>query len=78
MQAFRGKGMNGVMTFLLTKVIKKNPDITYKGIMDQMGKEIEDIMRSNCRPSFLQQMFRPKIVQVGIFFSFYAYPFYFK
>ncbi|KAK4271263.1 hypothetical protein QN277_019979 [Acacia crassicarpa] len=61
--AFKGKGMNGVMTYLFTKVIKQKPDITYGGLMEQMGKEIEEIMRNNCRPSFLQHMFRPRIVQ---------------
>ncbi|XP_028800771.1 metacaspase-3-like isoform X2 [Neltuma alba] len=61
--AFRGKGMNGVMTYLFTKVIRKYPDITYRGVMEQMGKEIEEIMRNSCLPSFFQHMFRPKFAQ---------------
>lgn len=62
--AFRGKGMNGVMTYLFTKIMRKYPDITYGGILEQMGKEIEDTVRNNsCRPSFLQHMFPLKVAQ---------------
>lgn len=70
-QAFRGKGMNGVMTFLFTKIIRQHPEITYEGLIQKMDEEIQLIIQNSCHPSFLRHMFRPKISQVGIFSFFF-------
>ncbi|KAJ7968228.1 Metacaspase-1 [Quillaja saponaria] len=48
MQAFGGKGMNGVITYLLAKTIRENLDITYGDLVEKMHEEIEQIKIRTC------------------------------
>ena len=66
MQAFGGKGMNGIMTFLLTKIVKENRGITYGNLLDRMHDEVEKVIQKKCKPNFLKHFFPQKISQVGV------------
>lgn len=60
---FRGKGMNGVLTYLFTKTIREYPEITYGRLLQKMHDEIKKINRSRCNNRILQHIFNRKIVQ---------------
>ncbi|KAI4296372.1 hypothetical protein L6164_036335 [Bauhinia variegata] len=61
-----GRGMNGVLTFLFTKTIRENPEITYGGILDKIHEETQQITLRKWQPSFLDFYFPNKISQIDI------------
>ena len=63
-QAFGGKGMNGVMTYLFTKTIKEHAGITYGGFLEKMHDEIEKVYQSKCY-RILKRICHRKLEQVG-------------
>ena len=71
-----GKGKNCLLTFIFTKIINENPDITSGGLLQKMHEEIDRIVHGKRRHSFLKHVFRRRITQVGfhlillIFFSY--------
>ncbi|XP_024444466.2 metacaspase-1 isoform X2 [Populus trichocarpa] len=46
--AFTGKTMNGAMTFLLIKILKKYHGATYGDLLDMMHEELEKVNESRC------------------------------
>ncbi|KAJ7968219.1 Metacaspase-1 [Quillaja saponaria] len=60
--AFRGKGINGVMTYLLAKIIRENLHITYGDLLEKMQEEIEQIKIRRCH-RLLGRFFRQSIIQ---------------
>ncbi|KAE9599337.1 putative Caspase-like domain-containing protein [Lupinus albus] len=60
---FGGKGMNGVMTYLFTKIIREQPGITYGGLLEKMHGEIRKIHQSKWYNSILKHIVHPKIEQ---------------
>lgn len=53
--------MQGLMTYLLTKTVKENPEITYGGILIKIHEEIAKIQQKQCHPRLLQHVFQHKI-----------------
>ncbi|KAE9597070.1 hypothetical protein Lal_00007440 [Lupinus albus] len=68
-KVFGGKGMNGVLTYLLTKTIREYPEITYGCLLQKMHDEIRKINRSRCHNSILQHILRSKIAQDALLSS---------
>lgn len=64
-QAFGGNEMNGVMTYLLTKIIRENSGITYAGLLEKLHEEIAKIHRIKHFNGFLRHIFHRRIEQVG-------------
>ncbi|KAJ7968226.1 Metacaspase-1 [Quillaja saponaria] len=60
--AFRGKGMNGVMTYLLVKIIRENQDITYGELLEKMHDGIGQIKVGRWH-RFLGSIFHQSIIQ---------------
>ncbi|CAK8530309.1 unnamed protein product [Lathyrus sativus] len=61
--AFGGKQMNGVMTYLLTKIIREHSGITYAGLLEKLHDEIGKIHQSKHFNRILKRIFRSKIDQ---------------
>ncbi|KAK7319437.1 hypothetical protein RJT34_04158 [Clitoria ternatea] len=60
---FGGKGMNGVLTYLFTKIIRESPEITYGRLLQKMHDEIKKINRSRCNNRLFQHIFHRRIAQ---------------
>ncbi|KAI4299101.1 hypothetical protein L6164_032592 [Bauhinia variegata] len=56
--AFGGKGMNGVLTYIFTKIIKENPEITYGGLLEKIHEEIQKVIQRKFQLGFLKHVFR--------------------
>ncbi|XP_012568371.1 metacaspase-3-like isoform X2 [Cicer arietinum] len=61
--AFGGNEMNGVMTYLLTKIIRENSGITYAGLLEKLHEEIAKIHRIKHFNGFLRHIFHRRIEQ---------------
>ncbi|XP_027339134.1 metacaspase-1-like isoform X2 [Abrus precatorius] len=61
--AFGGKGTNGVMTYLFSKVIKENSELTYGLLLEKINDEIGRIHQSKFYNSFLKRIFNRKVDQ---------------
>ncbi|MCH82628.1 metacaspase-1-like, partial [Trifolium medium] len=61
--AFGGKEMNGVMTYLLTKIIREHPGITYASLLEKLHEDIAKIQRSKHFSGFLKRIFHRRIDQ---------------
>lgn len=67
--------MNGVLTYLFTKIIREYPEITYGRLLQNMHDEIKKINRSRCNNRILQHIFNRKIAQVGFHITTYCHEF---
>jgi hypothetical protein len=65
-QAFGGKEMNGVMTYLLAKIIREHSGITYASLLEKLHEDIAKIQRSKHFSGFLKRIFHRRIDQVGV------------
>lgn len=63
--AFDGKKMNGIMTYLFSKIIRDHPasEITYASLIEKIHEEIGRIHQSKFYNSFLRRIFNRKIDQ---------------
>lgn len=61
--AFGGKEMNGVMTYLLTKIIREHSGITYVGLLEKLQEEIGMVHRSKHFNGILKRIFHRRIEQ---------------
>lgn len=61
--------MNGVMTYLLTKIIREHSGITYVGLLEKLQEEIGMVHRSKHLNGILKRIFHRRIEQVS------SYPF---
>lgn len=57
--------MNGVMTYLLTKIIREHSGITYAGLLEKLHDEIGKIHQNKHFNRLLKRIFRSKIDQVS-------------
>jgi hypothetical protein len=71
-QAFGGKEMNGVMTYLLAKIIREHSGITYASLLEKLHEDIAKIQRSKHFSGFLKRIFHRKIDQVGLHHTLYT------
>ncbi|KAG8650367.1 hypothetical protein MANES_07G032300v8 [Manihot esculenta] len=63
--AFKEKGMNGALTYVLIEIVKKYPGPTYGDLLDLIHETIEDINNSGCQFSrFLRSKFNNMLLQV--------------
>ncbi|CAI8591396.1 unnamed protein product [Vicia faba] len=61
--AFGGKQMNGVMTYLLTNIIRQHYGITYAALLEKLHHEIGKIQQNKHFNRLLKRIFRSKIDQ---------------
>ncbi|XP_045817722.1 metacaspase-3-like isoform X2 [Trifolium pratense] len=61
--AFGGKEMNGVMTYLLAKIIREHSGITYASLLEKLHEDIAKIQRSKHFSGFLRRIFHRRIDQ---------------
>lgn len=71
MQAFTGKTMNGVLTYILTDIVKqKDPrkPLTYGELLDKIYEKIEQVKKKDwlMSTSFLKRFFRDRLSQVTL------------
>lgn len=69
MQAFTGKSMNGVLTYILIDNVKKNEKLTYADLLDKIQDAIDQFnTNDHCHigSKFLQKFFTNRITQVSI------------
>jgi hypothetical protein len=71
-QAFGGKEMNGVMTYLLAKIIREHSGITYASLLEKLHEDIAKIQRSKHFSGFLKRIFHRRIDQVGLHHTLYT------
>jgi hypothetical protein len=70
-QVFGGKEMNGVMTYLLTKIIREHSGITYGSLLEKLHEDIGKIQQSKHFNGFFKRIFYSRIDQVGLYHILY-------
>lgn len=69
MQAFTGRSMNGVLTYILIDNVKKNEKLTYADLLDKIQDAIDQFSTNDhclIGSKFLQKFFTNRITQVSI------------
>lgn len=67
MQAFTGKTMNGVLTYILMDIVNKYPGLTYGDLLDLIEETIDKVNSNRCLISsnFINKIFSNRITQVS-------------
>jgi hypothetical protein len=63
--------MNGVMTYLLTKIIREHSGITYGSLLEKLHEDIGKIQQSKHFNGFFKRIFYSRIDQVGLYHILY-------
>nr|KYP60565.1 Metacaspase-3 [Cajanus cajan] len=63
--AFDGKNENGIMTYLFSKIVREDSEITYARLLENIHEEIGMIHQSKFYNGCLRRIFYRKIDQVG-------------
>ncbi|KAK3185056.1 hypothetical protein Dsin_032342 [Dipteronia sinensis] len=65
--AFSGNTMNGAMTYILTRSIRKFPGLTYGDLLDLIHEAFEDVNKNEClvNTNFLRRFYKDSLSQVS-------------